>query len=210
LIDVRALRNHLWLLVALALIGLSWWLETRPRQREESAPPPIKQTQRQKYEALKNCVLVEHKDNDGDSFLVRHDGGMHTFRLHFADAPEKRRHQYNGDRLRHQARYFGDLTEQQVIEIGQQARATVAALLQELSFTIHTKWREVYDSDRFYAFVLFSDGESLTEKLVKEGLVRIYTEGAPHPDGRSEKVFRAHLMKLEAEARRAKRGAWGL
>ncbi len=200
---MRSLRNHLWLLLALLAIGFVWWLELGKSDVRVV-------TKRNGYEVLSGVVLVEHRDNDGDSFLVRHPGGTHTFRLYFADAPEKRMHQYNGERLRHQARYFGDLSTAQAIQVGQRARDFTLGILKSRSFQIHTRWHEVFDSSRFYAFVIFDDGEDLAEKLVSAGLARIYTEGASFPDGRSEKAFRKHLQTAEATARREARGAWGL
>jgi len=203
------MRNHLWLVLILALLGLTWWLETSKPFGKQTAPPSKPKAVRA-YELLESTELVEHRDNDGDSFLVRHAGGTHTFRLHFVDAPEKRLHQFNGDRLKQQAKYFGELTQQQVLPIGQQARDYTVEALSQRRFTVHTRWREVYDSGRYYAFVTFEDGGDLMEELVSEGLVRIYTEGAQHPDGRSEAAFRKRLQALETEARRAKRGAWAL
>lgn len=206
---LKALRNHLWLVLVLALCALIWWLETSTPFDIKPRLPQSKPKAVRAYEVLQSCSLVEHRDNDGDSFLISHEGGTHTFRLYFVDAPEKRRHKFNGDRLRRQAEYFGELTEEQVIQVGLQARALTTALLREKPLTIHTRWREVYDSGRYYAFVEFADGEDLIEKLVQAGLVRIHTQGAPHPDGRSETKYRAHLQQLEKDARNSRRGGWG-
>ncbi len=203
------MRNHLWLAAALVLLGLTWWLETS-RPFENGRAPSSKKSAVRAYEVLDSASLVDHRDNDGDSFLVQHQGGTHIFRLHFVDAPEKRLHQFNADRLQQQARYFGELTQEQVLAMGQRARDYTLAALAQRRFTVHTRWREVYDSGRFYAFVLFEDGGDLMEELVAQGLVRIYTEGAQHPDGRSESEYRKRLQALEADAKRARRGAWGL
>lgn len=203
----RRLLNHFWLLLACLAIALTWWLENRPAL---PSAPPAKPTRSSAYEALRETRLVDHRDNDGDSFMIQHAGGTHTFRLHFADAPEKRMHQYNGERLQHQARYFGGLTVPQVLQVGVKARDYALDLLRSRPFTVHTRWRPVFDSGRYYAFVVFDDGEDLSEKLVNQGLARIYTEGAAHPDGRSEADFKAHLKSSESRARSNKRGAWGI
>jgi hypothetical protein len=74
-----------------------------------------------------------------------------------------------------------------------------------------TRWQPVFESGRFYAFIFFDDtGEELSESLTREGLSRIYTEGTDLPDGRKKADFERHLKKLEAEAKKAKRGGWGL
>lgn len=206
---MRALRNHLWLVAVLTVVLLTWWLETAAPFNIKPRAPQGKPKAVRAYEELEDAQLVEHRDNDGDSFIVRHAGGEHTFRLHFVDAPEKRVHQYNGDRLRHQAEYFGGLETPQILRIGQMARDYTLNALSTRPFTVATRWREVYDSGRYYAFVSFDDGGELMEELVEQGLVRIYTEGAPHPDGRSEARYRALLKELEKRSRQANRGAWG-
>jgi len=69
----------------------------------------------------------------------------------------------------------------------------------------------VFESGRHYGFIFFEDtGEELSESLVKEGLARIYTEGTNLPDGRKKADFERHLKQLEAAAKKAKRGGWGL
>lgn len=218
--EMRSFRRHLWLALVAAALILTWWLENRPDRINLPTQPPSpsghNETARPKpkksggYETLQGARLVEHRDNDGDSFMIRHAGGTHTFRLYFADAPEKRLHQYNGERLQHQARYFGKPTVQQILQIGVRAREYAIEQLSSRPFTVYTRWAAVYDSGRHYAFVIFDDGQDLSEKLVAEGLARIYTDGATHPDGRSESAFEKHLKSVESKARSNKKGAWGI
>lgn len=213
----KRFSNLLWILLIVLAVGIQLWdqrqKDTAPAPPPSPRPAPAK-SQRPPaavsgYEVLTGCVLVEDRNNDGDSFKIRHDGGMHEFRLYFVDAPEKRLHQHNGERLDHQGRYFGGLSRSQTIAIGQQAKTLAGELMSEGAFRVETRWRPVFDSGRFYAFVFFEDdGEELSEKLVRAGLARIYTEGADLPDGRKKTGFERHLKKLEAEAKKAKRGAW--
>ncbi len=213
----KRFSNLLWILLIVLAVGIQLWdqrqKDTAPAPPPSPRPAPAK-SQRPPaavsgYEVLTGCVLVEDRNNDGDSFKIRHDGGMHEFRLYFVDAPEKRLHQHNGERLDHQGRYFGGLSRSQTIAIGQQAKMLAGELMSEGAFRVETRWRPVFDSGRFYAFVFFEDdGEELSEKLVRAGLARIYTEGADLPDGRKKTGFERHLKKLEAEAKKAKRGAW--
>ncbi|HCN29904.1 MAG TPA: hypothetical protein DIT64_14415 [Verrucomicrobiales bacterium] len=192
------------ILLVLAFAAWHYWQEG---QRPPDAPPRTGPAL-SSHEALHGARLLEHRDNDGDSFQILHNGQAHHFRLYFADSPEKRRHQHNGDRLRDQGRYFGGLEEARTIALGLEAKKLAENLLRSRPFTIHTRWHQVYDSGRYYAFVIFDDGEDLGEKLVRAGLARIHTTGAPHPDGRSAQAFEKHLRRLEQEARSEACGGW--
>lgn len=163
------------------------------------------------YQVFPGCRLVDHRNNDGDSFLVRLGTGEEVvLRLYFVDAPESRRHQYNGKRIGHQARYFG-IADEDSVEIGMEAKRFVLHELEQNAFTVYTKWQEVYDSGRYYAFVeLNLDGEErwLHEVLVDRGLARIYTEGATMPDGKSASERKRDLQERERIARDAQGGGW--
>lgn len=220
----RRFTNFLWILLVVLAVGIQLWDEKRrdtapaPPPSPSAKPPPRSSPARAKqerpraasgYEVLTGCALVENRNNDGDSFKIRRDGGVHEFRLYFVDAPEKRLHQHNGERLDHQGRYFGGLSRNRTIAIGQQAKELAGELMSARPFRVETRWQPVFDSGRFYAFVFFDDdGDELSEKLVRAGLARIYTEGADLPDGRKKADFERHLKKLEAEAKKNKRGAW--
>lgn len=208
----RRIKNYLWLGLMLAGIGLAVWLEKPPEFQTRKPARTARKAQSQ-FETLQDARLVEHRDNDGDSFHITHDGGEeHEFRLYFADAPEKRLHQFNGDRIEQQGRYFGGLSTEQTIGIGLEAKALTQKLLTGRRFTVQTRWQRVFDSGRYFAFVFFEEEssrtEELSEKLVRTGLCRIYTQGANLPDGRHEKEFEAHLKTLEREAKARKQGAW--
>lgn len=163
------------------------------------------------WQQLEHCRLLPNHNNDGDSFLVQHSGGTHTFRLYFVDCPEKDLRNDNRQRLEDQARYFGLGTPEEAVRIGGEARAFTLRLL-ERPFQVMTRWEAVYDSGRRYAQVLVQqpDGcvRDLAELLVENGLCRIYTKGAPYPNGSSEAQTRNHLQKLEHFARKRKAGAW--
>ncbi len=175
---------------------------------------PVTRERFRDFDRLNGCVLVNGRNNDGDSFLVRHGDETYELRLYYADCPEKYRHQYNGERLAEQGAYFGGLSEKETIRIGEQARDYTLDLLRESVFTVYTKWEKVYDSGRFYAFVRVRDTEGneayLHELLVARGLARIHTKGINLLDGTPWKAQKARLAKLEKTARAAKRGAWGL
>jgi len=163
------------------------------------------------YDVIAGCRLVDHRNNDGDSFLVRLGTGEEVVvRLYFVDAPESRRHQYNGKRIGHQARYFG-ISDADSVELGVMAKKFVLHELDQNTFTVYTQWQEVYDSGRYYAFVKLNlDGEQrwLHEVLIDRGLARIYTEGATMPDGESASASKRALKEREKRARKEQLGGW--
>lgn len=205
------IKNCLWLALMLAGIGFSIWIERQPDFQKRAPARAEKKTQGH-FATLTDARLADHRDNDGDSFHIMHDGQEHEFRLYFVDAPEKRLHQFNGRRIEEQGRYFGGLGTQQTIAIGLEAKALTERLLKGRRFTVKTRWQRVFDSGRYFAFVFFDEeggrSEELSEKLVRAGLCRIYTEGASLPDGRREKEFEQHLKALEREAKARQQGAW--
>lgn len=165
-------------------------------------------------EKLTGCRLVEHRNNDGDSFLVSHDGREFELRLYYADSAEKYlSDQFESQRQRvaEQARDFGGISLDQAVTLGKAAKMFTYELLNGKTFTVYTNWERVYDGDRFYGFVLVpgdKEGDYLSEELVEKGLARIHTKGIPTPDGQSYSQFKKHLEELEAKAKAARRGAW--
>jgi endonuclease YncB( thermonuclease family) len=196
-------KSWLWVVLALVAVGFQVW-----RDEQQGTKPPAKQATKV-FEVILGAKLQDHPDNDGDSFHIDHLGQTHEFRLYFADCPEKRRHQFNGDRLAEQGQYFGGLSEAQTIAVGQQAKAFTQHLLSTQPFTVYTKWQSVYNNTRHYAFIIFADGEDLSAKLVRAGLARIHTSGTALPDGRSVSQYENHLRELEQAARTQHMGAWG-
>jgi endonuclease YncB( thermonuclease family) len=166
------------------------------------------------YDRLEGCRLVDHRDNDGDSFHVRHGNREFELRLYYVDTPEKYlsdRYEDQRRRVAEQGRDFGGLSPEQTVEIGKAAKLYTARLLEGRDFTVYTKWESVYNSERVYAFVELPGGdEFLSEELVEKGLGRIHTKGESTPKGQSYRQFKSHLESLERAAQEAGRGAWGL
>ena len=218
----KATKNLLWIALLLLAGGLQLWEQGQkhgtpsgtarpPASSRDTAASTSRRVPSSSFETLSDCRLHEDRNNDGDSFKIAHQGRLIEVRLYFVDAPEKRQHQYNGERLDHQGRYFGGLSRSQTTAIGQQAKALTDRLLSTRPFRVVTRWQPVFESGRHYAFVFFEDtGEELSEILVREGLARIYTEGTTLPDGRSKAAFEQHLKQLEKTARQSRQGAWGL
>lgn len=198
--------------------------ERPPRVAEapvaKAVPPPApakastSSTKVNGYDRLEGCRVEPHRNNDGDSFMVRHGQRVFELRLYFVDTAEKYlsdRHESQRERVAQQARDFGGLSLDQTVMLGQQAKAHTMSLLEGRAFTVFTKWERVYDGERYYGFVVLPGREDyLSEELVSQGLVRIHTKGQPSPDGLSTKQFEANLRALEKEAKAKRRGAWGL
>ena len=170
------------------------------------------------FEILKNCSLVNHRHNDGDSFHVKHGGKETEFRLYFVDTAESAYKKYgrgenNGKRLREQGDYFGGLEMQQTTALGKIAKSLVKDLLKKQKFTVVTKWENVYSPERKYCYVIvnFQGREVyLHELLCAKGLVRIKTRGASIPGGVSYHQQKKKLLQMEAVAKRLKLGGWGM
>lgn len=173
--------------------------------------PAAGQATKTGFQVLRDCRVVDNRGNDGDSFRMEWQGQEYVFRLYFVDCPETS--DRYPDRLRYQSEYFGGLDEQEVMAVGREARRFSLALLEDQPFEVLTRWEAVMDSERFHAFVRFpgkSPGQQwLSEQLVAAGLARIYTLPVDLPDGTSKEAFRAHLKRLESDARNAGLGAWG-
>lgn len=156
------------------------------------------------WQTLEACQLVESWRNDGDSFKIHWNGEELTIRLYFADTPES---DYRFmDRTRAQAAYFG-ISEEQAVEVGKMAKEFTRNALKD-GFSVRTRWQGVFGGEktaRKYGIVTVPEGD-LAEMLVANGLARIHGMGI---GGKTwEEVER--LKVLEAEAKAAKRGAWGL
>ena len=192
----------------------------KPKTVAPSAAPVAKTEEVTKvngYDKLRNVVLVDHRNNDGDSFFVRHDDYEFELRLYFIDTAEKylsRDYKDQRDRVADQAKDFG-LSVDQTVDLGNAAKAYVLGLLKKGPFTVYTDWERVYDGDRFHGFVEIPNPDGgkpiyLTELLVHKGLGRIHTKGQPTPDGRHWRDYKDDLRKIEVQAKKAKIGAWGM
>jgi endonuclease YncB( thermonuclease family) len=181
--------------------------------------PPSKSERKGAYEIYRNCTLVEARNNDGDSFMLRlPDGRQSEFRLYFVDTPESAFKRYAGgetnhERIRQQAAELGGITPEQAVEIGKKGKAYTLALLGGHPFTIFTCWDSPFHEWRYHAFVeVRENGKSrwLHELLVERGLVRMKTKPADLPDGTPASKHRDHLRDLERRAKQSATGVWGL
>ncbi len=224
------------LVLILIVGGVAYWQKGRfsendSASRGSSNTPTISESQVStgsglvsktgRYEKLDDCRLVDAKNNDGDSFMVRHGNREFELRLYFVDAPEKYlsdRHESQRRRVAEQAREMGGVEVDEIVQIGLDAKEFSRKQLSGKTFTVYTYWEEVYDGNRYYGFVeLPGSGEFLGNELVKNGLVRIHTKGpgskqdpVPTPKGAAFFKHRDKLYALEKGAQRSKVGVWGL
>jgi endonuclease YncB( thermonuclease family) len=192
-----------------------------PDKTTPSAPTPSssKPSKVGVYDRFTDTRLIDRDGNDGDSFMVKAGEREFELRLYFVDAPESYLSDRYADQRRRvgeQARELGGITPEEAVEVGKRAKAFTKQQLANRTFTIHTYWEQVYDSDRYYGFVELPDGSDLATRLVEEGLGRVHTKGpgskekpVPTPKGKTFFQARDGLEELEREAREGKRGAWG-
>ena len=173
----------------------------------EKPPAPAGRTKKSgSWTTYEHCTLVEHRNNDGDSFDLLCGGQKLTVRLYFVDCPEKRRHQYNEERIADQANYF-ECSEEHAIATGEAARDFAEGFLRNDSVTFTTRMESVYDSERVYGFVNVG-GMDMGEALVARGMARIHTKGADSPGPGSERDETDRLLKLERDAKAKRLGGW--
>lgn len=198
----------------LAAAAAVWgWQEWQAREMPAPEAPAAERRERDSYERLDGVRWVDHRSNDGDSFRLRlADGREEIFRLYFVDVPESAFRNYGGgrsnrERIDEQARAL-DLTPEETVALGADAKRRVRDLLRAAPLTLHTRWDDPFGDRRYHAFVELPEDGWLHEWLVREGLARIHTKGADLPDGTARRTQERRLRELEDSARRAGKGAW--
>jgi len=163
------------------------------------------------FTVLENLRIVDHPDNDGDSFKVTDGESQWLLRLYFVDCPESSA----GDatmrrRLREQTRYFGLENHTDTIAYGKKAHEAVKKWLSEpfIAYTTFASGMGRSNTPRYLAFVVTDEGEDLDVLLVKNGLAR--TSGTRRGDfrGMHRDDRQAYLQDHEVSAIHGRRGIW--
>jgi endonuclease YncB( thermonuclease family) len=184
--------------------------EEPPAEAPQAAPTPKKARSAKPWQKIESCTWKADRWNDGDSFhvLTGIEPPEIVARVYFVDTPE------DGtgyrDRIAEQSAYFG-ITPEQAREIAREAAAFTAKQL-AAPFTVWTRWRSALGRSalgRNYCIIITADGRDLNELLVENGLARIHGTRTALFDGRDSRQYLARLAELEAQAKAAKRGAWG-
>jgi endonuclease YncB( thermonuclease family) len=161
-----------------------------------------------KAERLDGCSFKQAAYYDGDSFsLLTAKGDEKICRLYAVDTCETDNE--FAERVTEQALYFG-ITSEQAVELGNKAKNFTEERLKNKKFSFVTKWQTALGrskSDRFYGEIIV-DGDSLACLLVKNGLARIH--GIIPAKDSTFMLNRTKLEKLEAEAKNAGAGGWGM
>ena len=161
-----------------------------------------------KAERLDGCSFKQTAYYDGDSFsLLTAKGDEKICRLYAVDTCETDNE--FAERVTEQALYFG-ITSEQAVELGNKAKNFTEEMLKNKKLSFITKWHKApgrSKTDRFYGEIIVG-GESLACILVKNGLARIH--GIIPPNDSTFMFTRAKLEKLEAEAKKAGVGGWGM
>jgi endonuclease YncB( thermonuclease family) len=161
------------------------------------------------WRELDGIRLVEQDANDGDSFHARRNSTRYFFRLYFVDTAETDLR--FEDRVQEQADYFG-VTIPEVMKGADQATEYVRGLLEGKDFTVFTRYEDARGASnmkRHFAMVRVGD-RWLCELLVENGHARIFGKPSDLPDDTPARTHWARLRRLEAEAKEAHRGTWGI
>lgn len=179
-----------------------------------TALPATAQAESRKWERLDNCRYEDNIGynnqgaNDADSFQVRCGKRQFVLRLYSVDAPEAT--DANTELVAEQAQSFG-VSAEDVVRVGKLASKQVRRRLYGRDFTIWTRWAEAQGRSRLprYYGVLEVDGGDLGQWLLSQGLARIKGQRVlgPHPGKAADLQLRHY--RLEARARRERRGLWG-
>ncbi len=163
------------------------------------------------FEVLDRAELIETRANEADTLRFRVGAEENVFVLYFIDAVDASL--THPQRVNEQARWFGGVTTQQVVETGAEALQFVRDLLAIKPYQVLTRWERVPNTTRYYALVRveIEPGKLvyLADLLMRAGYARIggVTTYLPE-DSRSETDYLLSLKKLGDQAREDKAGMW--
>jgi endonuclease YncB( thermonuclease family) len=166
------------------------------------------------WTVLEHCRLVENPSNDGDSFVVEsvvpyRGERKNRYRLYFVDTAETDSNSdFKRNRLKEQAAYWERGNPDFALQMGLRAKQTVAQWMRS-GFTVYTRGdcAPSLGAPRYYALIRFQEGW-LDERLVADGLVRLYGADTDLPDGTSADRHWQQLRALERSARAFRVNGW--
>lgn len=168
---------------------------------------PVKEV----FEILPQAELIETRANEADTLRFRVGAEEHVLVLYFIDAVDASL--THPQRVNDQARWFGGVSTQRVVEAGVEALQFVRDLLVSKPYEVLTRWERVPNTSRYYALVRveIEPGRRvyLADLLMRAGYARIggVTTYLPE-DSRSETDYLLNLKKLGDQAREARLGVW--
>ncbi len=164
------------------------------------------------FVALANPELVDSRANEADTLRIKSGGEEFIFALYFADALETSL--TNSSRVAEQARWFGGIHPQKIVEGGQEAMAYTGGLLKQRLFSVLTRWERVPNTSRYYALIVveYAPGKRayLADLLVRKGYARVagITTFLPESDKRKMEDYLIELQGLAKTARLKREGIW--
>lgn len=120
-------------------------------------------------ERWEGCEYVPHRNNDGDSFRVKHGAKVFVIRLQGVDCPETQASLKA--RLADQSKHW-KTNAAGVIALGKRAADFTRTNLAAGPFTVTTRRTKVFGSVRIYGEVTLPDGRDLGASLLAADLAR--------------------------------------
>lgn len=164
------------------------------------------------FVAFPKVEFVDSRTNEPDTFRLKIGEEEHIFMLYFVDALEAS--WTHPQRVAEQARWFGNASNQAVVDCGLEAMNYVRETLKTKPFTLLTRWERVPNSGRYYALISveYAPGKRayLADLLLLKGYARVagITTFLPNNDIRRMEDY---LLELSGHAKRAKvqkQGMW--
>ncbi len=165
------------------------------------------------FVSFPSAEFIESRTNEPDGFRVKIGNEEIVFVLYFVDALEAS--WTHPQRVAEQARWFGNIQNQAVVDGGVMAMNYVAGLLKTKPFTVLTRWERVPNSARYYALVSLEAEPGvrtyLADLLMRKGFARVggITTFLPADDPRGMEDYLVQLTRDAKQARTQKQGIWG-
>lgn len=165
----------------------------------------------ERFLAFSNAVFVDSRANEADTLRLRLGDEENVFVLYFVDALEATGS--SPQLIADQARWFGGVSQQTVVDYGVEAAGFVADLLKTKPFSLLTRWERVPNSTRYYAMVVVETEPGnrvyLADLLLAKGYGRIHGVMTAMPEG--AKPVEDYLQDAKSLARKAmerRLGVW--
>jgi endonuclease YncB( thermonuclease family) len=177
----------------------------------ETSVEPVAKPRLEQFERIERAELVDVRSNEADTLRFRVGQEEHVFVLYFVDALEAA--WTHPQLISDQARWFGNVSSEDVVETGIEARDYVRELLTSKPFEIRTRWERVPNTLRYYALVVVEHqpGRSvyLADLLIRKGYARPGGLTTTLPDDpRDINEYLRELRNLATAARNERAGIW--
>lgn len=157
------------------------------------------------YEDLDGARFVDDPGNEGDQFLVEHQGGRFPVRLLWVEcAPVKA----DGTRLKAVTSHF-DISETEAVDLGRTAREFTQGYLEGKPLRLLLRPGQEKNGARA-ALVFLPEVGLFQSVLVEQGLAMVKINNSNARRGGLESAFLSTLQEREQSAKKRDNGAWAL